>query len=76
MRLPLAGPYRPRARLAQLPNGRLLWEVRLWEYDRAVRHVVSTDVLRTFARVNGLPALAAEVEALVARAVEATRDRS
>ncbi|MGA8665205.1 MAG: hypothetical protein WB809_09150 [Thermoplasmata archaeon] len=75
MRLPLAGPYRPRARLFRMPDGRLLWTVRLWEYDRAVTHAVSTDVLRRFARVNGLSRLAGEVEELVARVLAETRGR-
>lgn len=70
VRLPIAGPYCPRARLYRYPDGRLLWLVRLWEVDRAVPHLVSTDVLRTFARVNGLAGLRAEVDALVERARE------
>ncbi len=73
LRLPLAGPYRPRARLYRLSDGRLLWRVRLWERDRAVLHVVSTDVLRTFARVNRLPRLEEEIRSLVQSALEATR---
>ncbi|MGP8072491.1 MAG: hypothetical protein ACLPZM_05115 [Thermoplasmata archaeon] len=75
VRLPLTGPYCPRARLFRLPDGRLLWQVRLWEYDRAVPHLVPTDVLRTFARVNGLENLANEVEVLVSRALSETRER-
>jgi hypothetical protein len=71
--LPLAGPYRPHARLYRLSDGRLLWHVRLWEVDRAVPHVVSTDALRTFARLNRLPGLEAAIDALVRRAVEAGR---
>ena len=68
LRLPIAGPYRPRVRLYQYPDGRLLWLVRLWEYDRAVPHLVSTDTLRQFARLNRLPRLRAEIDALVNRA--------
>jgi hypothetical protein len=68
LRLPIAGPYRPRARLFRYPDGRLLWLVRLWEVDRAVPRLVSTDVLREFARANGLPWLRAELDALVERA--------
>jgi len=64
----MAGPYRPRARLYRYPDGRLLWLVRLWEYDRAVPHLVSTDTLREFARINRLPLVRAEVDALVERA--------
>jgi len=73
LRLPIAGPYRPRARLYRYPDGRLLWLVRLWESDRAVPHLVSTAVLREFARVNRLPEVRAEVDALVEAAIE--RDR-
>jgi hypothetical protein len=75
LRLPIAGPYRPRARLYLFPDGRLLWHVRLWEHDRAVSHLVRTETLRTFARVNRLPATRAEIDALVQRALaEARRD--
>lgn len=68
LRLPIAGPYHPRARLYRYPDGRLVWLVRLWEYDRAVPHLVATATLRQFACVNGLPRLRAEVDALVERA--------
>jgi len=68
LRLPIAGPYRPRARLYLYPDGRLLWLVRLWEGDRAVPHLVASAVLREFARVNGLPQLRSEIDALVERA--------
>ncbi|MGB7125030.1 MAG: hypothetical protein WBE40_09295, partial [Thermoplasmata archaeon] len=50
LRLPIAGPYRPRARLYLFPDGRLLWHVRLWEYDRAVSHLVRTETLRAVGR--------------------------
>jgi len=73
LRLPLAGPYRPRARLYRYPDGRLLWLVRLWEYDRAVPHLVSTATLREFARVNRLPRVRAEVDHLVERATSRER---
>jgi len=68
LRLPLAGPYCPRARLYRYPDGRLLWVVRLWEYDHVVPHVVATHVLREFARINRLPLVRAEIDALVERA--------
>jgi len=68
LRLPIAGPYRPRARLFRYPDGRLLWLVRLWEYDRAVPYLLSTAALREFARINRLPRVRAEVDALVDRA--------
>jgi len=70
LRLPLAGPYRPRARLYLFPDGRLLWRVRLWEYDRAVVHLLRTEVLRAFARANGLPRTLAEIDALRLRGLE------
>jgi hypothetical protein len=65
VRIPLAGPYRPTARLFQFPDGRLLWHVRLWEVDRAVPHMVSTSVLVAYARRNGLHALEAEIAQVV-----------
>lgn len=67
VRLPIAGPYRPVARLFCFPDGRQLWHVRLWEYYRAVPHVVSTPVLLTYARANGLRSLAREIERLARR---------
>lgn len=73
VRLPLAGPYRPLARLFQLPDGRLLWHVRLWEVDRPVPHLLPTWVLLRYARSNGLRALEAEIRTTVADAVEASR---
>jgi len=73
LRLPLAGPYRPRARLYRYPDGRLLWLVRLWENDRAVPHLVSTAVLHEFARVNHLARLRTEIDALVDRATAGDR---
>ena len=73
LRLPIAGPYCPRARLYRYPDGRLLWLVRLWEYDRPVPHLVSTATLREFARVNRLPRVRAEVDALVDQATSGER---
>jgi hypothetical protein len=70
LRLPIAGPYRPWATLYRLPDGRLLWTVRLWDDGRPVRHAYPTRVIRAFARANGLRALAEEVERLVDRARE------
>lgn len=68
VRLPLAGPYRPRARLYRLPSGDLVWVVRLWERDRAVGRVVRTETLRTYADASRLPALRRAIDAVVARA--------
>ena len=64
VRLPIAGPYRPWARLYRLPDLRLVWVVRLWDQGRAVRRVTSTPVLLEFARLNRLPALASRVRSL------------
>ena len=75
LRLPLAGPYRPWARLYLYPDGRLLWRIRLWELYGPVAHLVGTGTLRTFARVNRMPALLDEIEALYARGcAESARD--
>lgn len=65
LRLPLAGPYAPRARLIRFPDGRLLWRVRLWEVDRAVPHLVTTETLREFARLHDLPGVRRAIDALV-----------
>jgi hypothetical protein len=75
VRLPLAGPYRPRARLYLYPDGRLLWHVRLWEYDRPVSHLFRTETVRAFARINALARTLAEIDELTQRALaEARRD--
>jgi hypothetical protein len=68
VRLPIAGPYRSRARLYLFPDGRTVWVVRLWEYDRAVAHALGTPALRAFARENRLVALEREIDRLAARA--------
>ncbi len=68
VRLPLAGPYRPWARLVRDPDGRLAWVVRLWEGDRAVARVVETETLRRFAERSGLGDLARRIDAIVAQA--------
>jgi len=73
IRLPVAGPYRPRARLYRYPDGRLLWLVRLWETDRVVPHLVSTEILREFARSSRLPRVRAEIDLLVERATYGRR---
>jgi hypothetical protein len=70
VRLPLAGPYRPWARLLRRPDGRLVWLVRLWHGDRPVPRLVETRVLWAFAAENRLPRLAAEIEALLERAAQ------
>jgi hypothetical protein len=65
VRIPLAGPYRPLARLYRFPDGRLLWRLRLWEVDRPVDHLVRPEVLRAYARRSGLPTVVAALDALV-----------
>jgi hypothetical protein len=67
VRVPIAGPYRPWARLYRLPDGRSVWIVRLWDRHQAVRRIASTSTLLAFARLNQLPALAARIRALVRR---------
>jgi hypothetical protein len=64
VRIPIAGPYRPWARLYRLPDLRLVWIVRLWDRTRAVRRVTSTSALLEFAQVNGLWELATRVRSL------------
>lgn len=61
LRIPLAGPYRPWARLYRLPDRRLVWVIRLWDRDHANRHVTTTSTLLAFARRSRLPALAARI---------------
>ena len=61
VRLPIAGPYAPLATLYELPDGRRLWCVRLWEVDRPVRRCLSTRYLLAFATLNRLDALAREI---------------
>jgi hypothetical protein len=73
VRLPLAGPYRPRARLYAWPDGELRWVVRVWEVDRVVVRSLDRDAVRIFARVNRLPALARDVDALLERAMRGRR---
>lgn len=62
LRLPIAGPYRPWATAYRLPDGRIVWCVRLWEVDRAVRRCVGRHVVHAFCRMNRLHALEAEVD--------------
>jgi hypothetical protein len=66
LRLPLAGPYRPWATLYRYPDGRTYWVVRLWEVDRPVRRVYTTATVRAWASGQGLCALLAAIDALVA----------
>ena len=70
VRLPLAGPYRPLATLYELPDGRRLWCVRLWDIDRPVRRCLSTGYLLAFARLNGLAALALEIRQIAGRGAD------
>ena len=68
VRIPIAGAHAPWATLYRFPDGRLLWSVRLWEMDRAVPHLVTTDVLRTFARRHRLVDLEGALDTIVRRA--------
>ncbi|HEV2165881.1 MAG TPA: hypothetical protein VGS23_02710 [Thermoplasmata archaeon] len=61
LRLPIAGPYRPWATAYRLPDGRVVWCLRLWEVDRAVTRCVPTSEVRHFCRINRLGPLEAEV---------------
>ena len=70
LRLPLTTCCRPWLTLYRLPDGRLLWCVRLWALDRAEPRVVTTDTLRRFADQNRLPQFRADVDRLLASAVE------
>ncbi len=67
IRVPIAGPYRPWATAYRMPDGRLVWCLRVWEVDHPEKKVVSTDTLRTFCRINRLPRLLAEIAAIEGR---------
>lgn len=64
LRVPIAGPYRPWARLYRLPDDRRVWVVRLWECDRVVRRLLPTSALLEYARLNRLADLARRVRSL------------
>lgn len=68
LRLPIAGAYKPWARLYRLRDARVVWVVRLWDRDRAVRRVTTTATLLAFARINRLPGVTARVRSLDRRA--------
>jgi hypothetical protein len=68
VRIPLGGPYRPLATLYRLPDGRLLWLVRLWEIDRPQPRLLPTSTLLAFCRHQRLPQLRAEILDCVSRA--------
>ena len=76
VRLPIAGPYRPRARLVRLPSGELAWLVRLWRVVRAVAELVAPEVLRAYLGSGGLRDLLREVDAAVDRARRAEAPRA
>jgi hypothetical protein len=67
LRLPLGGPYRPKAVAYRLPDGRIVWCVRLWEVDRAVRRCVSSATIRRFCQINRLPEVEGEVDRVEGR---------
>ena len=67
VRIPLGGPYRPKATLYRMPDGRSNWCLRLWHVDHAESRCVDTSVLLAFARRERLPELEREIEELVAK---------
>lgn len=67
VRLPIAGPYRPSARAYRLPDGRVVWCVRLWRVDRPVRTCQTTSTIRAFCRLNGLSSVEEAVDDLLRR---------
>jgi hypothetical protein len=73
LRVPLAIGQRPWATAYRLPNGRVVWCVRLRQDGEVVRTVVSTATLRQYARGSRLPGLLAEIAALVGPEVRECR---
>ncbi len=67
LRLPITLTHRPWATLFELPDGRRMWCLRLWEEDRPVRRCFSTGYLIAFARLNAFDALRAEIEEIAGR---------
>jgi hypothetical protein len=67
VRVPIAGPYRPWARLYRLPDLRLVWVIRLWEHHSAVRRLTSTGTLLEYARIHRMPKLAVRIQSLQRR---------
>jgi hypothetical protein len=65
VRLPLGGPYCPKARLFVAPDGRTRWIVHLWVVDHVVRRELTTEEVRAFARRNGLRVLEAQIDCLL-----------
>ena len=66
LRIPIAGPYRPWATAFRLPDGRVVWCLRLWSLDRPVTRCLPTSTLRTFCRLNRLPTVEAEIARIAA----------
>jgi hypothetical protein len=52
---------RPWARLYELPDGRRLWCVRLWQLDGVVTRCFAPSTLLRYARTNGLAELEREL---------------
>jgi len=57
VRVPITLTVRPWARLYELPDGRRLWCLRLWEGERPRTRCVTTARLRAYARSSGLAEL-------------------
>jgi hypothetical protein len=74
IRVPLGLHYMPWVTLYRFPDGRLEWCLHLWQVDRPVPTVVATRTLLRYARDNRLEALRAEIEGLLARAMEGASD--
>jgi len=54
VRVPVTLTVRPWARLYELPDGRRLWCVRLWEHGEVVTRCLAPSTLRRYARASGL----------------------
>jgi hypothetical protein len=67
VRLPLAGPYCPNAVAYRLPDGRIVWCLRLWEVDRPVRRCVASATVHRYCRLNGLSRVEGEVDRVEGR---------
>jgi hypothetical protein len=66
VRIPLTVHHAPWATAYLLPDGRVVWCVRLWEHDRPVRRLVRTQLLRDYCRTNGLRAVEASLDLVLA----------
>ncbi|MCI4361835.1 MAG: hypothetical protein L3J77_01380 [Thermoplasmata archaeon] len=65
LQVPLSFTHQPWATAYRLPSGQTVWCLRLRQDGRVVRTVVSTRVLRGYARRSGLSVLAAAIDRIV-----------